>query len=256
MDLTTALLNLHNIQPSHSRRASTGFNSRKIGRRQISSKPAPPAWEPETLVDLGESAAAAALGQQQQSAPDWNEEDERLLRGKIREAMEKIEGISSCLEHGKRGGETNSSSVGGGDGSSGGRRVGGGGGGGDAAAIATSSGRDRRGGRNRSAATREDDGSIEGLHGSLKLSLELVTSGEKHASANTTAMADMSEWLSNLEQKQLVRIKKKKNARHTIIEPNHCAKDFKSKATPGRGRFLVVSLPPSGLWLKQLNYAV
>lgn len=67
------------------------------------------------------------------------------------------------------------------------------------------SGRDRRG-RSISGGSRAEYGSIDGLRNLLKLSLELVANGEKHASSNTAAMTEMSEWLSTLEQKQLVRL--------------------------------------------------
>lgn len=125
--------------------------------------------------------------------------------------MAKIEGITGGLQssgnaNGERGaldGEnvTNAGRRGAGGSGSTGAALGAGGGGIKGKLTTAREGRrehDTRDGQ-------DGDGSIEGLRGSLKLSLELVTTGEKHASANTTVMADMSEWLLNLEQKQLVR---------------------------------------------------
>lgn len=165
--------------------------SNKGDSRPSTGKPPPPAWEPELFVDPGESAAEL----KKKEALEWSKEDEQLLRGRIREAMEKIENISCGLGTARKQGEGYEGDSGGG------LRRGGGGDGG--VRVATAARRDRKG-RKSAGAAHEDDGSIEGLHGALKLSLELVTTGEKHASANTTTMTDLSEWLLNLEQKQLV----------------------------------------------------
>lgn len=154
-------------------------------------KPPPPAWEPENLVTAGDASGAGATEGQ---SPEWNKEDEQDLRCRIRDTMAKIEGISGGLQDsgGKR------EAV---DGGNGGRRQG---------AAAGSGpppiGRGRRK-NNQAGATvcqTNGDGSIQGLHDSLKISMELVATGEKHATANATAIEDMSEWLSGLEQKQLV----------------------------------------------------
>lgn len=156
-------------------------------------KPPPPAWEPDVLVDVEESAAATEAESRSRS---WNKEDERALRGRIRDTMAKIEDISGGLPDSGGNGEAG----GHGDGGNGGR-----GGGTGAGSCPASGGRRRKPNQAGAAANQAgSEGSIKSLHESLKISLELVATGEKHASANTTTIADMSEWLSNLEQKQLV----------------------------------------------------
>lgn len=153
----------------------------------------PPAWEPEPFLETEESAAARAI-KEMESRP-WSKEDERALRGRIRDTMAKIEDISGGLQQPGPSGE------GGGHGGPGAGRGGGNGSGSSAAGAS----RSRKNNQTRAASNQpEIDGSIKHLHESLQISLELVATGEKHASANTTTIADMSEWLSNLEQKQLV----------------------------------------------------
>lgn len=164
----------------------------------------PPAWEPEPFKETEESAATRAK-QEMESRP-WNKEDERALRGRIRDTMAKIEDISGGLE------QPGPSEAGGHGGGVAGR--GGGTGSGPSAAGVS---RSRKNNQMRVASNQlESDGSIKNLHESLQISLELVATGEKHASANTTTIADMSEWLSNLEQKQLV------SFRHDGIHVNKC----------------------------------
>lgn len=181
------------------RRANTALaaglaDGRSGGPLSAVARPAPPGWEPVILTDDENSAAF-------QEATEWSEEDEHVLRARIREAMAKIDSISGGLGNARKGAGC---SRGGGSGratsTADGRRTGGTG---TEVGVAESR-RNRRGG-GVARASPEDESSIDGLHGALKLSLELVTTGERHASANTTAIADMSEWLLNLEQKQLVR---------------------------------------------------
>lgn len=156
-------------------------------------KPPPPAWEPDILVDVGDAAAAE---QAEIRSRSWSKEDERALRGRIRDTMAKIEDISGGLQDPAGKGEAGGR-VDGGDG----RR----GGGDGAGSLPAGGGRRRKANQAVAAANQAGgEGSIKSLHESLQLSLELVATGEKHASANTTTIADMSEWLSNLEQKQLV----------------------------------------------------
>lgn len=130
-----------------------------------------------------------------EQSSEWSKEDEQDLRCRIRDTMAKIEGISDGLHNsaGKAEGSDNGN---------GGRKPG----------TAVGSGPPRTAGRKRgkgnlagtTACQAEDDGSIKNLHESLQVSMELAATGEKHASANTTAIEGMSEWLSGLEQKQLV----------------------------------------------------
>lgn len=153
----------------------------------------PPAWEPELFLETEESATARAK-KELESRP-WSKEDERALRGRIRDTMAKIEDISGGLQ------QPGPSAGAGGDGGPG---TGRGGKGGPSSSTASVS-RSRNATQARAAANQPgSDGSIQNLHESLQISMELVATGEKHASANTTTIADMSEWLSNLEQKQLV----------------------------------------------------
>ena len=150
------------------------------------SKSLPPAWEPEVFVDLADVTPAALERGQLPPAPTWNEKEERKLRAEIREALSKIEFITVGLPGAGR------KALGGG---------GGGGGAGGGAGLASEKGRE---GRGSARVGNAEEGSIEGLHDSLKLLLELITTGEEHAAANTNVIADMSDWLSNLEQKRLV----------------------------------------------------
>lgn len=171
--------------------APTSSGAAGAGTRTL---PLPPAWEPETLLDAG--AAAAAEAAELRSRP-WNKEDERALRGRIRDTMSKIEDISGGLQDAGRKGEAGILD---GSGGEGGRWRGGG-----AGSFRAAAGRRTKSSQAGTAATQaEGEGSIKNLHESLRISLELAATGERHASANTTAMADMSEWLSNLERKQLV----------------------------------------------------
>lgn len=156
-------------------------------------KPPPPAWEPGILVDADESAATEEAERHTRS---WSKEDERALRGRIRDTMAKIEDISGGLQDSAGNGEA----AGHRDGGNGGER-----GGAGAGSLPAGGGRRRKANQPGAAVNQVgSDGSIKSLHESLQISLELVATGEKHASANTTTIADMSEWLANLEQKQLV----------------------------------------------------
>lgn len=153
-------------------------------------KTPPPAWEPGVLVEADDAALAAEAERRSRT---WNKEDERALRERIRGTIGKINDISGGLQDSGDNGEAGGQ----GDGASG-RRGGGNGSG------SCSSSESRRRKANQAGAASQAGSSIQSLHESLQISLELVATGEKHASANTTAIADMSEWLSNLEQKQLV----------------------------------------------------
>lgn len=157
-------------------------------------KPPPPAWEPEHLVNTGDAVGAGSTDSRPQ---EWSKEDEQDLRCRIRDTMAKIEGISGGLQNPGGKGEAGD----GGNGGNGGRRSGA-----SAGSGPPPVGRGRRK-NNQAGATvsqAEGDGSIKDLHDSLQISMELVATGEKHASANATAIEDMSEWLLGLEQKQLV----------------------------------------------------
>lgn len=172
----------------------------------------PPAWEMGVLVDAEESAATAEAEGRSRS---WSKEDERALRGRIHDTMAKIEDISGGLQD--SGG--NSEAGGHGGGGNGGR------GGGTGGGPFPASGGRRRKANQAGAATNQvgSEGSIKSLHESLKISLELVATGEKHASANTTTIADMSEWLSNLEQKQLVGTDAAQSSPcNSVLSPMHC----------------------------------
>ncbi|CAM9497537.1 unnamed protein product [Ectocarpus fasciculatus] len=157
----------------------------------------PPAWEPETFLNAGENAAAEAA-----EAQTWNKEDEMALRGRIRDTITKIEDLSGGLQ-GSGGKERE-----GDDGGGGGEGAEGQGRGNGPGPIPAGGGRKRRNNHRGGAVNQAGggEGSIKHLHESLHLSMELVATGEKHASANTTTIADMSEWLSHLEQKQLINI--------------------------------------------------
>lgn len=154
-------------------------------------KTLPPAWEPGVLVEADDATVAAEAERRSRT---WNKEDERALRERIRGTIGKINDISGGLQDSGDNGEAG----GHGDGGNGGR-----GGANGAGSCPTSQGR-RKKANQAGAAASQAGSSIKSLHESLKISLELVATGEKHASANTTTIADMSEWLSNLEQKQLV----------------------------------------------------
>ena len=153
-------------------------------------KTPPPAWEPGVLVEADDAALAAEAERRSRT---WNKEDERALRERIRGTIGKINDISGGLQDSGDNGEAGGQ----GDGASGRRGSGNGSG-------SCSSSESRRRKANQAGAASQAGSSIQSLHESLQISLELVATGEKHASANTTAIADMSEWLSNLEQKQLV----------------------------------------------------
>lgn len=153
----------------------------------------PPAWEPELFLETEESAAARAT--KELESRSWSEEDERALRGRIRDTMAKIEDISGGLQEPRP-----SEKPWGDEGHGAGR----GGGPGSGSSMTGASTR-RKNNQTRAASNQPgSDGSIKNLHDSLQISLELVATGEKHASTSTAAIADMSEWLSNLEQRQLV----------------------------------------------------
>lgn len=153
----------------------------------------PPAWEPEVFLHTGENAAVEA-----EVAQTWSNEDEMALRGRIRDTITKIEDLSGGLQ-GSGGKEREEDDGGGGGAEAQGR---GSGPGPIPAGGSRKKRKNHRGGAVNQAGGGE--GSIKNLHESLHLSMELVATGEKHASANTTTIADMSEWLSHLEQKQLV----------------------------------------------------
>lgn len=111
--------------------------------------------------------------------------------------MAKIEDISGGLQDSRVNGEPGIR----GDGGNAGR----GGAGGGVGSLPGSGGRQKKANRAGAAASQAaGEGSIKSLHESLQISLELIATGEKHALANTSTIADMSEWLSNLEQKQVV----------------------------------------------------
>lgn len=187
-----------NGRPTHSKRRS---RNRPPGSAPTTSgaaaawprtQPLPPAWEPETLVDAGDAAAAEAA--ELRSRP-WNKEDERALRGRIRDTMSKIADISGGLQ------DTSGNNEAGGQTGGAGER---GRGGGAGSVPATRGRRTKSSQADVAANPAGGEASIKSLHESLKISLELAATGEKHASANTTAIADMSDWLTNLERKQLV----------------------------------------------------
>ncbi|CAM9851089.1 unnamed protein product [Scytosiphon promiscuus] len=112
-------------------------------------------------------------------SPEWSNEDEQDLRCRIRDTMAKIEGISGGLQNSGGKGEA-----------------------GDAGVAASQA---------------DGEGSIKDLYDSLQISMELVATGEKHASANATAIEDMSEWLSGLEQKQLINIRQDEGIQGTTM---------------------------------------
>jgi len=145
------------------------------------------------LVDVGDAAAAEAAERRSRS---WDKEDERALRGRIRDTMSKIEDISGGLQDAR--GNNKAGGQGGGIDGERGR------GGGAGLFPATGSKRPKSGLAGVEANQAGEEANIKSLHESLKVSLELAATGEKHASANTTAIADMSDWLTNLERKQLV----------------------------------------------------
>lgn len=191
--------------PHPTRRARTALEALgSIGRARSKDAPgtAPPAWEPEGHLNSRRWDGIP-------NAPERSEGDENAIREQIHDAIERIESISGGLT-GKTAtvsGAQRTSREGAGGGTSGGT--------GDgpvmgAREAALEPRPDRRRKTLQSKALEES--SIAGLHGSLKMSLELATAGERHASASTEAMADMSEWLLSLERKQMVR-----HARDLII---------------------------------------
>lgn len=187
---------------SNGRSHSTSFSRGKPSAPPSSSASAsttavalpPPAWEPEAFLNAGGNPAAESA-----AAQTWNKEDEMALRGRIRDTITKIEDLSGGLQ-GSGGKEREGGDGGGGGGAEGQGRGSGPG------PISAGGGRKRRNNHRGGAVDQAGggEGSIKNLHESLHLSMELVATGEKHASANTTTIADMSEWLSHLEQKQLV----------------------------------------------------
>lgn len=86
------------ISYSRAKTAFTAGQGNGAGRRRNRNnntsksvvKHPPPAWEPEAYIDSSEQDEADKL-------PEWNEEDERILRARIREAIEKIESMSGGL---------------------------------------------------------------------------------------------------------------------------------------------------------------
>lgn len=130
---------------------------------------------------------------------EWKEGGGRVIHERIREAVERVEGISGELEHSHTplsstvrsscaGWMSRRSQIG----------VGGAATPGDIEAL-KSSARWRRGG---SASL--SDVSMKGVRDTLTLSMELLDAGESATSANTAAMEDVSAWLSNLAQRQQV----------------------------------------------------
>lgn len=196
-----------NGRPTHSKRRSRNRppgSAPTISGASASwprTQPLPPAWEPETLADAGDAAAAEAA--ELRSRP-WNKDDERALRGRIRDTMSKIADISGGLQDARESTAAEGHAGGGGGGGDGERGRGGG-----AGPVAATGGRRTKSSQAGVAANQaEGEASIKSLHESLKISMELAATGEKHASANTTAIADMSDWLTNLERKQLVGLDK------------------------------------------------
>ncbi|CAM9477034.1 unnamed protein product, partial [Ectocarpus sp. 12 AP-2014] len=188
---------------TNGRNHSTSFSGGKPSGPALSSASAsttavalpPPAWEPEAFLNTGENAAAQA-----EAAQTWSKEDEMALRGRIRDTITKIEDLSGGLQG--SGGKEREGDDGGGGGAEAQRRGNGPG------PIPPGGGRKKRNNHRGGAVNQAGggEGSIKNLHESLHLSMELVVTGEKHATANTTTIADMSEWLSHLEQKQLINI--------------------------------------------------
>ncbi|CAN0027481.1 unnamed protein product, partial [Choristocarpus tenellus] len=117
-----------------------------------------------------------------------NQEDESVLRARIQEVMARIDDISDglCPSKGQATMKDRGVPVTSSEGSDG--------------EVCTSG--DFAGTRGKPTGP-ETDGSIKGLHGALKLSMELVSAGEKHASDNSVAMAEMSTWLTDLQRKQI-----------------------------------------------------
>ncbi|CAB1115524.1 unnamed protein product [Ectocarpus sp. CCAP 1310/34] len=191
----------------------------------------PPAWEHEVFLNTGKNAAAEA-----EAAQTWSKEDEMALRGRIRDTITKIEDLSGGLE-GSGGKERE-----GDDGRGGGAEAQGRGNG--PGPIPAGAGRKKRNNHRGGAVNQAGggEGSIKNLHESLLLSMELVATGEKHASANTTTIADMSEWLSHLERKQLINISQEEAMEGTTmagvildegLAVGDCIRDYRSSGPIG-----------------------
>lgn len=122
---------------------------------------------------------------------EWKEGGGQMIHEKIREAIERVEGISGDLEHSHS--RRRRPQIGGG-GEGGGRAKTPG----DVEALKSSA----RWIRGSSASV--SDVSMKEVRDTLSLSMELLDAGESSTSANTAAMEDISAWLSNLGQRQQV----------------------------------------------------